>query len=80
MVPPPPEIPKLKLLLGEAIKKLYKSKIPPAPKMNVPLPPIPEEAPQIPLTTVDAPEAPKNVVVPPPLNPAIIKRNSIMIP
>jgi len=67
-------VPELKSWLGDAIRRLYVSKIPPAPKgLPVP-PPLPYEKP-VPLTRKGAPKVPMNVRYPPPLNPAIVKRN-----
>ena len=82
-MPPPPSVPQIQKLLGDAIKKLYKQKIPAPPKMAVALPPIPEEADPVGMATLTkekAPPAPTNVPLPPPLDKAIIKRNSILVP
>lgn len=41
MVPPPPSVPELQLKLRDALKKLYKSKIPKPPQTVHDLPPLP---------------------------------------
>jgi len=41
MVPPAPSVPQVKLMLGDAIRKLYISKIPPPPKGLPKPPPLP---------------------------------------
>ena len=79
VVPPPASIPQLKNKLFEAVKSLYVSKIPPVPK-NAPkiAPPPVDKIPK--LTKGWAPQAPVSAMKAPPLDPAVFKRNSIVIP
>lgn len=79
MVPPPPGMIQMKDVIFAGIRNLYKSKIPPVPK-GVPVPPpVPTDVFKPPTLTKDyAPAAPKSVA--PPLDPSIMKRNSIMVP
>lgn len=80
MVPPPPSLPDIGKVLGDAIRKLYKKNVPKPPPeaANFPAPPVLNlDMPS--LTTADAPKAPTNVAKPPPLNPAVARRASIMI-
>lgn len=79
LVPAPPKVPELQNKLALAILKLYKSKIPPPPN-NLPqiAPPVSHAGPQ--LTKEGAPQAPTVAVKVPALDPAVVKRNSILIP
>jgi len=71
----PPSVPQLKSWLGDAIRRLYVSKIPPPPS-GLPLPPpLPVEKPLASQTRKGAPIAPRNVVIPPPIDPSIVRRN-----
>ena len=78
-MPPPASIPQLKNTLFEAVKKLYVSKIPPVPK-NVPIiaPPPVDNIPK--LTKGWARQAPEGTIKVTPLDPAIFKRNTIIVP
>ena len=66
--------------LFTAIRKLYISKIPPLPRNAPKLPPLPEDKSLQTMTKIGAPKAPENMIQPPKLDPAIIKRNSILVP
>jgi len=75
LVGAPPSVPELKSWLGDAIRRLYVSKIPPPPN-NGPIIPPPLSVNSAPIyTTKNAPMAPQKVMVPPPLSAAIIKQN-----
>ena len=81
MIPPPNSVPEMKNHLALAIMKLYKSKIPAPPPNAIKMPAPPKEVVVLPkLTTNKAPMAPLGVIKAPPIDPAILKRNSIMIP
>ena len=79
MVGAPPSVPELKSWLGDAIRRLYVSKIPPPPNTGPIIPP-PMSVNSAPTyTTKNAPMAPQKVVVPPPLDPSIIKKNTLAV-
>jgi len=80
MIPPPPTMPEIQNKLYDAIKSLYKSKVLKPPQNMPVMPAIPAEAPVPTFTMPDAPAPPQGIPLPPPLDPAIIRKSAIMVP